>query len=219
MTLSRRIVDNVAICSARVSSNNYFTISAQDVESANLEHGEELRVVLIRTDLHGDLKPRDRDTYKSTLQKSNQVYVPVSTRDKLDLEAGDIVKYIAISESTFPGLKDGPIRGKLSKIFEITDSNDEPERTQKRPTRQTSSAEFSASMQKTGQVTVPSDIMDKMGLLQGDTVLTTIQWKDEDLTANKDIGTGNRVTIKKSERQSLGLEPGDTPTIRLAVFG
>jgi bifunctional DNA-binding transcriptional regulator/antitoxin component of YhaV-PrlF toxin-antitoxin module len=219
MTLSRRLVDNIAICSARVSANNYFTVSAQDVDSVGLEHGEEVRVVLVRTDLNGDVKPRDRDSYKSTLQKSNQVYIPASTRDKLDLGAGDIVKYVVISESTFPSLKDGPLRGKVSEFFEVTEAEDETDTEQSRPERDTSSAEFSSSMQKTGQTTVPAEVMEKMGLLEGDTVLATIKWQGEDISGNKDIGTGNRITITKSERDELGLEPGDEPTVRLAVFG
>jgi len=74
-------------------------------------------------------------------------------------------------------------------------------------------------MQKTGQVTVPKDVRERMGLLQGDMVLATIQWLGEDISANKDIGTGNRITINKDEREELGLDPGDEPTIRLAVFG
>jgi len=223
MTLSRRLVDKIAVCTSRVSTNNYFSVSAKDVEAVDIEAGDELRVVLIRTDLDGEIKPRDRAVYESTLQKSNQVYVPADVRDKLDLQGGDLVKYIIVSKDAFPGLMDGPIRGKAKELFQRT----EPEETesssgggeQERPERETSSAEFSASMQKTGQVTIPSEVMDKMGLLQGDMVLATVRWKGEDLSRNKDIGTGNRITITKSEREELGLVPGDDPTIRLAVFG
>jgi hypothetical protein len=58
-----------------------------------------------------------------------------------------------------------------------------------------------------------------MGLIQGDTVLATIKWQGDDISANKDIGSGNRIIITKDQRDELGLEPGDEPTIRLAVFG
>jgi len=219
MTLSRRLVDKIAVCTSRVSSNNYFSVSSKDVRAVDIEPGDELRVVLIRTDLDGDIKPRDRSTYSSTLQKSNQVYVPADVRDKLDLQAGDLVKYIIVAKDSLPGLMDGPIRGKAKELFERTDDDTSESDERERPDRQTSSAEFSASMQKTGQVTVPKNVMDKMGLLQGDTVLATISWKGQDISRNKDIGTGNRITITKSERRELMLEPGDEPDVRIAVFG
>jgi bifunctional DNA-binding transcriptional regulator/antitoxin component of YhaV-PrlF toxin-antitoxin module len=220
MTLSRRLIEQIAICSSRVSANNYFSVTAKDVDSVGIEAGEEVRVILIRTDLEGDLKPRDRDIYTSKLQKSNQVYIPADTRDKLDLETGDIVKYLVMPKDTFPSLMDGPIRGAARDFLEIQEEPDEtPVSEDDRPTRETTSAEFSASMQKTGQITVPKDVRERMGLLQGDMVLATIQWLGEDISANKDIGTGNRITINKDEREELGLEPGDEPTIRLAVFG
>jgi len=73
MTLSRRVVEKVAVCSTRLSTNNYISVSAKDVESVDMEAGDEVRVVLIRTDLDGDVKPRDRAVYENTLQKSNQV--------------------------------------------------------------------------------------------------------------------------------------------------
>lgn len=221
MTLSRRFVDKVAICSSRISSNNYFSVSAKDVEATELEPGDNVRVVLIRSDLDGEIKPRDRDVYENTLQKSNQIYVPKSTRDKLDLEAGDIVKYIVIPKSAFPGIMDGPLRERFGDILEGDTGEDSESGSQEqtRPTRDTTSAEFSASMQKTGQVTVPKQVRNRMGLIQGDTVLATIEWQGEDVSSNKDIGSGNRIIITKEQRQELGLEPGDEPTIRLAVFG
>lgn len=220
MTLSRRFVDKVAICSTRISANNYFSVSAKDVEATDLDAGDDVRVVLIRTDLDGDIKPRDRDVYENTLQKSNQIYVPASTRDKLDLEAGDIVKYVVIPKKAFPGVMDGPLRERLGDILEDTPDKNEDgsQQTQERPSRDTTSAEFSASMQKTGQITVPKEVRNKMGLIQGDTVLATIQWNGKDVSANKDIGSGNRIIITKDERQELGIEPGDEPTVRLAIF-
>jgi len=222
MTLSRRFVEKVAICTSRLSSNNYFSVSAKDVEATDVEPGDEVRVMLIRTDLESDIKPRDRAVYKSTLQKSNQVYVPKDVREKLDLTDGDLIKYIMIPSTAFPGITDGPFREKFGDMFEAVEREDETqdagETEEDRPKRQTSSAEFSASMQKTGQVTVPKEVRTKMGLIQGDTVLATISWKGNDMSVNKDIGTGHRITINKEERAKLGLEPGDNPDIRLAVF-
>jgi len=221
MTLSRRVVEKVAVCSTRLSTNNYISVSAKDVESVDMKAGDEVRVVLIRTDLDGDVKPRDRAVYENTLQKSNQVYVPADVRDKLDAQAGDLFKYIIIPKDAFPGLMDGPIRGKAKELFqmdETQDSDDGPDESE-RPERQTSNAEFTAPMQQTGQITVPAEVRKKMALMKGDMVLATIRWKGEDISRNKDIGTGNRITLKKSEREELDLEPGDEPEVRLAVFG
>jgi len=73
-------------------------------------------------------------------------------------------------------------------------------------------------MQKTGQVTVPAEIRDKMAVSSGDTVLATIEWQGDDTSFNVDIDSRNRITIPKSERNKLGLEAGDKPKVTLAVF-
>lgn len=218
MTIQRQLFDRVAVCSARVSANNYFSVTQKDIDSTDLEPGDNVRVRLSRADLDREVKPRDSDIYSSTLQKSNQVYIPSDTRDKLELETGDIVKYIVVPTKSFPGFQDGPVRDRAKDIVGDDDEEDE-DMEPDRPERETSSAEIDSSpMQKTGQVTIPAGVMDKMGLLQGDTVLATIQWQGEDISVNKDIGTGNRITINADEREQLGIEPGDEPTIRLAVF-
>jgi bifunctional DNA-binding transcriptional regulator/antitoxin component of YhaV-PrlF toxin-antitoxin module len=219
MTLTRRLVENVAFCTGRLSSNNFFSVSANDVRAANLEAGEEMRVILIRTDINGNIQPRDRAVYSASFQKSNQLYVPKDVRDKLDLEDGDLIKYFVIPQSAFPGIRDGPLREYLKDNVGASPEVEETQEQDERPERETSRAEFSGSMQKTGQVTVPASVMDKMGLVQGDQVLATIEWLDDDISSNKQIGTGNRITITKDERSELGLEPGDTPSISIAFFG
>lgn len=219
VTIQRQIFDRIAVCSARVSANNYFSVSKKDVESSTLEPGDQLRIRITRTDLDRKIKPMDSYTYSNTLQKSNQVYLPSDARDKLDLETGDIIKYAIIPKKSFPGFNEGPLRDRVKDLF--AGSEDEPEQDEtQRPEGETTSATFeNSTMQKTGQVTVPSEIMKKVGLLQGDTVLATIKWQGEDISVNKDIGTGNRITISKDEREQLGLEPGDEPTVRIAYFG
>jgi len=219
VTIQRQLLDRVALCSARVSANNYFSVTKKDVESTALEAGDEVRVRLSRTDLDRDLQPRDSDVYDSTLQKSNQVYIPADTRDKLDLETGDIIKYIVVPSKAFPGFKNGPLRNMAKDVVNGGSEEQTEDKATERPERQSFSENVSGmSMQKTGQITIPADTMDKMGLLQGDTVFVMIKWQDELLTANKDIGTGNRITINKQERNELGIEPGDEPTIRISVF-
>lgn len=215
MSLQGQLFERFAVCSARVAANNYFSVAKSDIETTDLEAGDNVRVMLIKPDPDNQIQGRDRDVYDNTLQKSNQVYIPKDTREKLDLETGDNVKYIVVPKKSFPGLQDGPVREKAK---EVINGGSEDETEIERPERETSSATFTGPMQKTGQVTVPSDVMDRMGLLQGDTVLATIMWQGEDISRNKDIGTGNRITINKDEREELGLEPGDEPQVRIAVF-
>lgn len=216
MTVQGQLFERVAICSARVSANNYFSVSQKDIDSSNLEAGDDVRVRLTKVGEDSGASPLDSDVYDSTLQKSNQVYIPADTRDKLNLETGSIVKYVVIPKKSFPGLQDGPIREKAKDL--VGGGSESEGGESERPERQTNNATFSTPMQKTGQVTVPADVMNSMGLLQGDTVLATINWKGDSLNRNKDIGTGNRITISKDEREELGLEPGDEPEVRLAVF-
>lgn len=216
MTLSRRLIEKVAVCSGRISSNNYISVNSRDIESTDVEPGDELRVLLIRTDLDREFKPRDRDVFETTLQKSGQIYVPKNARQKLDLNPGDIVKYIIIPKDSFPGVSDGPLRDKIRDLMGINEQ--EPDTEPDRPTRETSTAEFEGPIQQTGQLTVPAGVMDKMGLVQGDNVLATVQWKGNNTSVMTDIGTANRITIPKSKRDEIGLEAGDTPTVRLGVF-
>lgn len=217
MTLQGQMFERVAICTSRVAANDYFSVTQKDIDSTTLEAGDNVRVRVTKVDLDRQIQPRDSDIYDSTLQKSNQIYIPKDTRDKLDLQTGDLIKYVVIPKKSFPGIQDGPVRDKAKQVVN-GGSEDEEEQEDDRPERETSNATFSGPMATTGQVTVPADVMDKMGLLQGDTVLATIMWQGDDLTRNKDIGTGNRITINKDEREQLGLEKGDTPQIRLAVF-
>lgn len=216
MTVTRRLFNRVAVCSSRLSSNNYFSVRNRDIESTNLEAGDEVRVMLIDAEVD-EFKPRDRDVYSSTLQKSNQVYVPKATREKLDLEGGDLVKYLVVPTDSFPGIQDGPLRDAAQDA--INGDEDDPDEEPQRPERETTNATFSAPMQKTGQVTVPANTMDKMGLVQGDQITATVEHEGDDSTFTTQIGTGNRMLIPKNEREELGLESGDEPEIRIAVFG
>jgi len=203
MTIQSRVFDRLAVCSARVTANNYFSVSKTDIESTDMEPGDQIRVRLSRTDKAG---PTDSDIYETSLQKSNQLYIPKDTREKLDLEAGDTIKYIAIPKKSFPGLSDGPVRDKLR--------GDDTPPEEERPEREANSDTFSSSsMQKTGQLTVPADTMDTLGLLEGDDVSLIVSWEDRKINATKRIGTGKRITLSKEERQELGIEPGDEPEV------
>lgn len=217
MTIQRRLANQVALCKARVAANNTFTIDSQDREASDIEPGGEVRVRVTRTDLGSEIKPRDSDTFDTTVQKTYQIHIPKSTREKLDLETGDIIQYIVIPKSTFPGIQDGPVRDAIRGDSGEEEANAGAE--QQEVERETSSAMFSNNkMQKTGQVTVPADIRDKMAIQSGDSVMATVMWEGKDTTFNVDIDSRNRITIPKGEREELGLEAGDKPTVRLAVF-
>jgi len=216
MTLTRRALDKIAICSSRLSANNYISVAKKDFKTLDVQPQDEVRVFLIRSDLNRELKPNDRASYKTTLTKSSQVYCPKDVRDQLELETGDLVKYIIIPGNEFPGLSDGPIRDKFRQLFTSTSVEDDqrdPER--ERPNATQGSATFSNKMQVTGQVTVPSDIMEALGLIEGDTTSFMIKNPNngETLQVSKQIGTGKRITIVKDEREDLGLTKGDEPQI------
>jgi AbrB family looped-hinge helix DNA binding protein len=217
MTIQRRLASQVAMCKARVAANNTFTIDSQDRQASEVEAGEKVRVRITRTDLGSEIKPRDSDTFETTVQKTFQVHIPKETRQKLDLETGDIVQYIVIPKSSFPGIQDGPVRDAIrgSSSDEQAAAGGEDKEVE----RETTTATFSdKKMQKTGQVTVPADVRDKMAVQSGDAVTATVMWKGEDATFNVDIDSRNRITIPKKKRNKLGLEAGDKPSVRLAVF-
>jgi len=211
MTVQGQVFKRFATCSARVSANNMFTVSKRDVQTTNLEPGDDVRVLIIEMEGEStEPDPIDRDVFEGTLQSTNQITIPKDTVGKLDLDTGDMIRYIVVPKKSFPGLRDGPVRNRVK--------SSGSEQMQESVQRETTTDSFSRPMQKTGQVTVPADTMDKMALTQGDVVIVTIMGKGEDTTVNKEIGTGNRITISQDERDELGLEPGDEPLIEIAVL-
>jgi len=199
-----------------MSTNNYISVSSRDVQSLEISYQDEVRVFLIRTDLDREIKPNDRATYKTTLAKSDQIYVPKDVRDQLDLEGGSLVKYVIIPGDKFPGLTEGPIRDKFRQLFTGIDEDDEvADPDEERPTATQCSATFSAPMAQSGQVTVPEDVKDALGLIKGDTTRFVIKNPEtgDTLQASIQIKTGNRITIVKDQRQELGLVKGDEPQI------
>jgi AbrB family looped-hinge helix DNA binding protein len=221
MSLTRRALNKMAFCSSRLSKNNYISVSKKDFKTIDIQPNDEVRVLLIRSDLRDeDLKPRDKATYKTTLAKSSQIYCPKDVREKLDLKPGDTVRYFIIPAAEFPGLQDGPIRDKLRSVFKTVDSGGEAKfDEQERPKRKANMGSFSAKMATTGQVTVPAEVRNKLGLIQGDTINTLIKNPEngETVSVPLTIGTGNRITITKQEREEIGLEKGDEPEIRIMV--
>lgn len=217
MTAQGQLFDRFAICSARLAANNYITITKHELENTEVDKGDEVRVMLLKPDSENSIKGVDRDIYDTTVQKSGQFYVPKDTRQKLDLSTGDVVRYIVVPKKSFPGIAGGPVRNKMKEL--ASGDTDEESENEQRDNREKFSAEFSDSpMQQTGQITIPSNIMEEMALLQGDTVLTAIRWEGDGISRNKTIGTGNRITVSVEEREELGLTKGDEPTIRISVL-
>lgn len=208
MTLEKRLVNRVAVCKARLAKNNTITIKPEDVETIGAEPGDTMRTRVTKVDTEREVEVIDSDVFEAPLQKTRQLTVPSNTREKLGLQPGDLLQYITFPTKNFPGLDDGPVRDRIRGRVQ---ERERPERESMRET-------FTAPMQQTGQVTVPSDVMDDMGLLQGDVVTAEIEWQGESEIETLEIGTGNRITIPKSTREDLGLESGDEPTITLTVF-
>lgn len=220
MSTLSRLIDNVAVCSARLSANSYISITANDLKFTNMEPGDELRVVLIKA---GKPKITQKDTYTyiNTLQKSNQVYVPKGAKEALDLQTGDIVRYIAFSRENIPRISTGPLR----KIIENARDEDDISTTSNtninaRPERESTTDKFTATMFEGGQFTVFADTMDKLGLLQGDTVMLTVSHSTEatgQASFESDIGSSNRAFIPKEQRDKLELEKGDKINVEITV--
>lgn len=199
------------MCRARVAANQTFTISSKDLEGSEVNAGDAVRVLVTKDEKKRNFRPRDRDIFDTTVQKTGQIRLPNDTVNKLNIETGDTIQYLVVPKHSFPGIEDGPVREAIS--------GGEAGEQMERPERESTQETFSDKpMQKTGQITVPSEIMDKMGLLQGDSVTATIEWQGESETLTLDIGTGHRITIPKDTRDNLGLEPGDQPTITLTAF-
>lgn len=212
----------MAFCSSRLAANNYITVTGKDTKVTTLQPNEDVRVLLVRADLsEGEIKPRDRATYMTTLTKSGQIYCPVDVRDKLDLEEGDLVRYVIIPADEIPGVSDGPIRSRLRQVFSGVEREDEPKfEEQDRPTRETETATFNATMENSGQVTIKEKYMDALGLIRGDTVDVIVKNPEtgeaEDMSLQ--IGTGNRVTVNIEEREMLGLEEPNRPEVQMLVM-
>lgn len=217
MTIQGQVFERTAVCTARVQSNNRFSISSTELEASTLEVGDEVRVMLFNVDGEENIRPIDRDVYETTIRKSKQVYIPTDTYDKLDLQKGDVIRYVIIPKKSFPGVTDGPIRDKAKKAVGIGDS--ETEESTEQIERETTSATFKdVKMQKTGQLTIPADVRDKLVLEQGDDVSVTVVWEGNDISTIKEIGTGNRITLTQDERDRLGIQPKDEPLVRVSVI-
>jgi len=220
MSLTRRALSKMAFCTSRLGANNYINVSAKDVKTLDINYNEEMRVLLVRADLsQRDLQPRDRATYITTLAKSDQFYCPKDVREKMELDTGDLVKYLLIPADEFPGLNDGPVRDKLRSVFTDVEA-DEPEYPDEdRPSRDTEMVSFEATMENSGQITISKQYMDALGLIKGDTIDIIVKNPEngeaEDMSL--EIGTGNRVTVQKPERETLGLEQPDRPDVQVLV--
>mgnify|MGYP002760840167 CR=1 FL=1 len=219
MSTLSRLIDNVAVCSARLSANSYISISANDLKFTNMEPGDELRVVLIKAG-KPTITQKDTYTYINSLQKSNQVYVPKGAKEALDLQTGDIIRYIAFSRENIPRISTGPLRKIIEKARDEDDVSTTSSNIGARPERESTTDNFTANMFVTGQFTVPADTMDKLGLIQGDSVMLTVTHSTEatgQASFESDIGSSNRALIPKEQRDKLELEKGDEVNVEITV--
>lgn len=204
MDLPGNIFKNFAICKARVNNNNTFTIGKANREGTDMSLGEEVYVRVLKINRENFLRTRDVEYFTTTIQKTGQIHIPNEVMRDLDLDHGEIVGYTAISASKVPGISNGPVRERVKKETPVDKRK-----------RESNSETFTGPMASTGQITVPSDVREKMNIKQGDPITINI---DGEKTTTVKIGTGNRITITKSVRDELGLEKGDEPEIEVIVF-
>lgn len=207
MTIERQLVNRIGICKARLAQNNTITIKPEDVEAIGAEPGDELRVRVTKVNTDRRVKVLDSDIFTAPIQKTRQITIPKRSREKIDIEPGDVIQYIAIPTKNFPTPRNGPVRDRVS------DGGEE------QIERERNQASFGgSSMRQTGQVRVPANIRDELDLEQGDPVTVTVEWQGQQGRFTGTFGSRNRITIPQDTRDELGLEAGDEPDITLTVF-
>lgn len=198
-----------AVCTTFVQSRNRFTVQQNVREAAGISSGDAVRVLIRNTDSERLIKMLDSATFTGTVHGRGQVQIPSNIVSQLQLEEGSRIQYVVLKTDKVPGASGGPVR-------EAAD----PTPVEDRP-RDESIMTFEARMAKTGQFTVPADIREDMNIKKGDSgILMSVQDPDDPSTEEVDtvsIGTGNRVTIKKSIREELGIEPNSDVTVTLGV--
>ena len=204
MELKGNLFQNFAVCKASVNKNNSITVGKDNREGTDLNLGDEIRVRLIKLDTDNFVRPRDVTSYTTTIQKTGQIHIPNDAMGDLNLEAGEVIGYVAVATSKIPGKDNGPIRDKVG--------GDTP--VDKR-TRESNTETFSGPIAVTGQITVPQGVREPMNIRQGDNVTVTINGNE---TRTLKIGTGNRVTIPAEIRDDMNLEKGDEVQIKVTVF-
>jgi len=204
MGVRGNIFQNFAVCKASVNKNNSITIGKDNRAGTDIDLGDEVRVRIIKLQGERFVKPRDVRQYTTTIQQTGQIHIPNEIMNRMGLEAGEIVGYMAVATKKIPSLNNGPVREAVSSEPDINER-----------TRESNTETFTGPVAVTGQVTVPQEVREPMNIRQGDNVTVTINGSE---TRTLQIGTGNRITIPADVRDEQSIEKGDDATLRVAVF-
>lgn len=213
MTIQRQLLNRAAICTTAMIDENTFKIPQDDLDSSNIEVGDTVNIALTRVDVGTDIKPDDRAIFKSVVAPNGMIVIPNDVKEDLKLEPEDKVKFVAIPEKAIPGPGNGPLRERIN--------GGNGEEQVERPERQSLEATFSGKkMRQTGQIKVPGEVLDELGLIQGDDVAVLVEHDGLEATQKATIGSSNRITIRKKTREELNIDDpqGVQPTISVQVL-
>lgn len=195
--------EKFAICKAAVNKNNTITIGKDNRAGSDMTLGDEVKVRLIKIQTDNFVRPRDTANFTTTIQKTGQITIPNDAMRDLRLEPGEVIGYVAVKTSSIPGVNNGPVRDAVK--------GETPVGKRKRESNRES---FTGGMFVTGQVTIPQKVREPMNIKQGDTVTVTVNGQE---TYTKEIGTGNRISITKAERDELGIDADEKPDVDITV--
>jgi len=218
-----RLLSEAGVCHSVVDDNNMFTIKQGDIEQTNLSVGDPVQVIVVKTTSdEKDISLTERlkkaansNRFSGTILPNNEVMIDNQVANALDLENGDKITYLVLpSTDDIPTLKGGFLRNKLS-------GSDNDAEGIERPDREAFEATYSGmSMASTGQITVPSSVRDKLGLISGDFVDVSVEHEGQQSKMfSPKVDTQNRITVTNEVMENLGLEQGDKPTIHINVRG
>jgi len=206
--LNRTVVDNAIIFKATVSPQGQITIPAREVESSNVTVSEPLRLYVARVNAGDKILRRDRNIFVKEPTTQSRVTIPQGIRESAGVQPGDTVQVVAYNPRAFKGAVTNPIRSLIS------GSSRGGSRSRDDVAVEGDTAEFVAPVPEFGQVSIPSEVMGKLDLVQGDKLskveMENISGDDPDqgktaTMRNVEIKSRDRITVTKSKQDELHL--------------
>jgi bifunctional DNA-binding transcriptional regulator/antitoxin component of YhaV-PrlF toxin-antitoxin module len=206
--LSRTVVDNAIIFKTTVSPQGQIIIPSREVESSNVTTSEPVRVYVARVNAGDKILRRDRNIFVKEPTTQNRVTIPQAIRESAGIQPGDVIQVVAYNPRAFKGAVTNPIRSLIS------GSSREGGRSRDDVAVEGDTAEFVAPVPEFGQVSIPSEVMRKLDLVQGDELskveMENISGDDPDqgktaTMRNVEIKSRDRITVTRSKQQELHL--------------
>lgn len=202
MTIIGKAFSQAALCTAEVEEGGMFSLSKSNLDTSAIgAPGSSVQVRIFKRSPDDAIKPLDSATFNGQLLPDNKILIDPGVQQQLDIEAGDVISYVVISSDAIPGFFDGPVRSFMNQSPE--GNNVAPE--ERRGERTTTQATFETKMRQTGQFRIPADVRDSMALIEGDELSITVEHEGQSVTYQNDMKTGGRTSIRKKERQQVGL--------------